>query len=63
MEVGFEGSDPASEETDFLFTTEIHIIPDTLPFDRCTSEDECRGQLKWTVLPSFVSSEFWYIDF
>ena len=46
MEVGFTGTDPDNEEMDLIFTTEIQIIPDSLPWDRCATEEACRGNLK-----------------
>ena len=46
IEVSFEGRESGNEDTDFNFTTEVQIIPDSLPWDRCVTEEICQGILK-----------------
>jgi len=41
VEVTFQG--PANYI--FRFTTEVNIIPDTFPYPKCETEEECRGRL------------------
>ena len=37
---------PNEDFDELNFTTEINIMPDEFPFERCASEQECRGTLK-----------------
>ena len=42
----FDGPGDEQPFDELNFATEVNIIPDTFPFERCTSEEECQGILK-----------------
>jgi PhoPQ-activated pathogenicity-related protein len=41
IEMSFQGPDSYTHH----FTTDVNIIPDTFPYPKCASEEECRGRL------------------
>jgi hypothetical protein len=41
IELTFPGPDAYT----FRFTTEVQIIPDTYPYPKCETEEECKGRI------------------
>ena len=41
----FQATFATPDDTQVTMTTEVNIIPNTFPFERCEGPDECRGTL------------------
>jgi PhoPQ-activated pathogenicity-related protein len=46
IDMTFDGPREDAPFDELNFATEINIVPDTFPWEQCSSEEECRGSLK-----------------